>query len=335
MGEFRSGDRRPRRCAAGDHSPKRRRRRLRAGGPRQRPADDSNRGERRSLSRHQRDTNPHISRNRQRRAKRGEEPDFPLAGALRRDGARPRPTRRGPLADDAARRGATRRTPDKRSTRAQPMRAPAPRGIRRSAPAAIGPSASLGRGQRRRPISLATGAGPIAVSQLAERLASAGERHGARRRLVQPASAAGAGTAQAVKELQIDLDPADLGAVSVTMRLAEGKLSIVMEVATPSTLKAIEGERDAIADRLGLTSSVARNPDHQADRDERRRTPRATMRKIRNPEARRMRKAIRTGSLEGMGSQSSRRESAADQGDPQALRRASLRLAAGLAICVV
>ena len=86
VGELRSGDRRPRRFAADDHSPKRRRRRLRAGGPRQRPADDSNRGERRSLSRHQRDTNPHIPRNRQRRAKRGEEPDFPLAGALRRDG---------------------------------------------------------------------------------------------------------------------------------------------------------------------------------------------------------------------------------------------------------
>jgi chemotaxis protein MotD len=56
---------------------------------------------------------------------------------------------------------------------------------------------------------------------------------------------------QAVKELEIALDPADLGAVSLKMRLSNGKLSIVIGVASATTLSAIESERGAIADRLG------------------------------------------------------------------------------------
>lgn len=55
-----------------------------------------------------------------------------------------------------------------------------------------------------------------------------------------------------VKELEIGLDPADLGPVSVKLRLANGKLSVVIGVAKSSTLSAIEGERDEIARKLGL-----------------------------------------------------------------------------------
>jgi len=41
----------------------------------------------------------------------------------------------------------------------------------------------------------------------------------------------------------------------VTMRLAGGKLSVVVEVAKTSTLQAIAGDRDAIAARLGSASA--------------------------------------------------------------------------------
>ena len=56
---------------------------------------------------------------------------------------------------------------------------------------------------------------------------------------------------QAVKELDIELNPGDLGAVKLQMRLANGKLSVVISVENPKTLAAIEGERDSIASRLG------------------------------------------------------------------------------------
>jgi hypothetical protein len=38
------------------------------------------------------------------------------------------------------------------------------------------------------------------------------------------------------------------------MRLAQGKLSVVVEVANSNALKAIQGDRDAIADRLDADS---------------------------------------------------------------------------------
>jgi chemotaxis protein MotD len=132
-----------------------------------------------------------------------------------------------------------------------------------------------------------------------------------------PASAAGAGTAQAVKELQIDLDPADLGAVSVTMRLAGGKLSIVMEVATPSTLKAIEGERDAIAERLGLTSQslealIIKPAATNAESDNA---------QSQKPGSQEYAQFDSNGESRGNGRSSSRRESAANRGDPGAAAR--------------
>ena len=56
--------------------------------------------------------------------------------------------------------------------------------------------------------------------------------------------------AQAVKELHIALDPADLGEMTVKLRLVGGKLSVTIAVANPQTLSAIEGDRDTITARL-------------------------------------------------------------------------------------
>jgi len=91
-----------------------------------------------------------------------------------------------------------------------------------------------------------------------------------------PASAptASAAAPQAVKELEISLDPANLGAVSVKMRLANGKLSIVIGVSNSSTLAAIENERGAIAERLGSTQQplenlviMSRQPSNESSQD--------------------------------------------------------------------
>ena len=71
---------------------------------------------------------------------------------------------------------------------------------------------------------------------------------------------------QAVKELEISLDPANLGDLSVKMRLANGKLSIVIGVSSSSTLAAIESERDAITARLGSSSTSARELGHHVSR---------------------------------------------------------------------
>ncbi len=57
-------------------------------------------------------------------------------------------------------------------------------------------------------------------------------------------------TAQAVKELKISLDPTDLGEMTVKLRLANGKLSVSISVANPTTLGAIEDDRAVIAARL-------------------------------------------------------------------------------------
>ncbi len=184
----------------------------------------------------------------------------------------------------------------------------------RSAPVA---DASLGAVNAAADLA-ATGAAPIAVSQLADRLASAASDMASS--ATPPASAAGAGTAQAVKELQIDLDPADLGAVSVTMRLAGGKLSIVMEVATPSTLKAIEGERDAIAERLGLTSQslealIIKPAATNATNAE------SDNAQSQKPGSQEYAQFDSNGESRGNGRSSSRRESAANQGDPGAAAR--------------
>ena len=64
------------------------------------------------------------------------------------------------------------------------------------------------------------------------------------------AASATAGNLNAIKELDVQLNPADLGSLTVKMRLANGNLAVVIHASNPSTAKLIEGERDAIADRL-------------------------------------------------------------------------------------
>jgi hypothetical protein len=57
-------------------------------------------------------------------------------------------------------------------------------------------------------------------------------------------------SAQPVKEIDVDLSPGGLEDVSMTMRLAGEKLSVVIRAGSSQTLNSIEGARDAIADRL-------------------------------------------------------------------------------------
>jgi hypothetical protein len=102
--------------------------------------------------------------------------------------------------------------------------------------------------------AVATGAGPVSLDRLAARLATEANAMTSQTASSSSAPAAVPAGADAVKELQIELAPPDLGAVSVKMRMAQGQLSVVMEVAKPTTLKAIESERGAIADRLGLSA---------------------------------------------------------------------------------
>ncbi|MGC2786346.1 MAG: flagellar hook-length control protein FliK [Roseiarcus sp.] len=65
-----------------------------------------------------------------------------------------------------------------------------------------------------------------------------------------PLAAGSASSAQPVKEIDVDLSPGGLEDVSMTMRLAGDKLSVVIRAASSQTLGSIEGARDAITDRL-------------------------------------------------------------------------------------
>jgi hypothetical protein len=53
-----------------------------------------------------------------------------------------------------------------------------------------------------------------------------------------------------VREIDVDLSPGGLEDVSMTMRLAGDKLSVVIRAASSQTLGSIEGARDAITDRM-------------------------------------------------------------------------------------
>jgi hypothetical protein len=67
------------------------------------------------------------------------------------------------------------------------------------------------------------------------------------------ASTVAAGSAPStspIKEIDVDLSSGGLEDVSMTMRLAGDKLSVVIRASSSQTLGSIEGARDAIADRL-------------------------------------------------------------------------------------
>ena len=87
-----------------------------------------------------------------------------------------------------------------------------------------------------------------AAFQLDRSTASAGHADVAPR-----ASALAAGPAPStppIREIDVDLSPGGLEDVSMTMRLAGDKLSVVIRAASSQTLGSIEGARDAIADRM-------------------------------------------------------------------------------------
>jgi flagellar hook-length control protein FliK len=87
-----------------------------------------------------------------------------------------------------------------------------------------------------------------AAFQLDGSTASAG-----RADVTPPASALAAGSAPSappIREIDVDLSPGGLEDVSMTMRLAGDKLSVVIRAASSQTLGSIEGARDAIADRM-------------------------------------------------------------------------------------
>ena len=64
------------------------------------------------------------------------------------------------------------------------------------------------------------------------------------------ASAAAAPPRAPVREIDLDLSPGGLEDVSMTMRLQGDRLSVVIRAASPRTAGAIEGAREAIAERL-------------------------------------------------------------------------------------
>jgi hypothetical protein len=57
-------------------------------------------------------------------------------------------------------------------------------------------------------------------------------------------------SAPPIREIDVDLSPGGLEDVSMTMRLAGDKLSVVIRAASSQTLNSIEGARDAITDRM-------------------------------------------------------------------------------------
>ncbi len=211
--------------------------------------------------------------------------------------------------------------PDKRSTSghapspdAAPSDASGARAVAAIGSGAAADVASLGAN------ATAAGSGSIAVSQLADRIATAASELTSSAAAPAATAAAGAGAAQAVKELEIELDPADLGAVSVKMRLVEGKLSVVMEVATPATQKAIENERDAITERLGsagqpletlIIKPAATNQANTESDDARNGEPRTQENAQSDPNR----------GSQGNGQQPSRRDGAADQRNSAAMAR--------------
>ena len=85
-----------------------------------------------------------------------------------------------------------------------------------------------------------------------------------------PLSAGSAPSMQPVKEIDVDLSPGGIEDVSMTMRLAGDRLSVVIRAASSQTLGSIEGARDAITDRLAaigqpLDSLIVRQTGVNAD----------------------------------------------------------------------
>ena len=85
----------------------------------------------------------------------------------------------------------------------------------------------------------------VSLDDLGDRLSSEAQT------LTQPTSASNPSVASApIKQLELNLEPAHLGAVAVTLKLTNGKLSVDVGVANSHTLAEVEGQRDAIVSKL-------------------------------------------------------------------------------------
>ncbi len=89
----------------------------------------------------------------------------------------------------------------------------------------------------------------VSVQTVSLQTASAAQGPEASLRVRAPA-ASSAPVASPVKEIELDLAPGGLDNVSMTMRLAGERLSVVIRAGSAQTAGAIEGARDAIAARL-------------------------------------------------------------------------------------
>ncbi len=73
----------------------------------------------------------------------------------------------------------------------------------------------------------------------------------------RPGAAASPAAATPVKELDVQLNPRSLGALSIQMRLANGNLNVTIAVGNPDTLKLVGDQSAAITDKLkSLSFSV-------------------------------------------------------------------------------
>jgi hypothetical protein len=127
---------------------------------------------------------------------------------------------------------------------AAPATAPAapsdPIAVRAPAPGDLGALSSLG-------------AAPVPLSQLADVIASAAAQMQPSGEIAASSTGAAGGASAAtapVKELDVKLNPASLGGLSIEMRLSDGKLAVTIKADKPDTQKLIEGERGALSDRL-------------------------------------------------------------------------------------
>ncbi|MGD0723908.1 MAG: flagellar hook-length control protein FliK, partial [Roseiarcus sp.] len=65
-----------------------------------------------------------------------------------------------------------------------------------------------------------------------------------------PTPAAGSPANAPVKELDVKLNPASLGGLTIEMRLSDGKLAVTIRADKSDTMKLIQSESGAISDRL-------------------------------------------------------------------------------------
>jgi flagellar hook-length control protein FliK len=104
--------------------------------------------------------------------------------------------------------------------------------------------------------AISPGAVPtIGLAQLGDVIATAAQSLGTQDDGLTPAAmttTAGANLASAspVKELDVQLNPASLGALSIEMRLSQGNLSVTIKADKSDTVKLIENERSSISEKL-------------------------------------------------------------------------------------